>query len=408
MTGIPAPAGAPAPAPARAAAGGAARERAIDGLRALAILGVVCGHWLVGGLSPGADGGLVTDSPLRWSAWLAPITWFLQMLGLFFLVGGYSAGRSLTRWRDRGGSDLAWVRRRFVRLAWPVVVAVALVSAALPVAAWAGVAPATMRTWAVLVVQPFWFIGVYAVVTALTPLALKLDRRWGVAAALPMAAAVAVVDILRYGVAAVPDWAGYVTAVPAWMVTYQIGVAWARGGVSRATAWRLLAGGAALFAVLLLVAHYPASMVTVPGSTRSNSNPPSLLVVALAATQSGAAILLRDRLERLLHRRHHLWHAVALLNLCAMTIFCWHQTALVGVTAGATVFGTVPGLTDPPSAPYWIAERFAWLPLIGLALAALVAVVHRFEHPVTTLTTRHRVLAVAAVSAFTAYLLTVY
>jgi len=384
------------------------RERAIDGLRALAILGVVCGHWLVGALSPGAGGGLLVDSPLRTAAWLAPMTWVLQMLGLFFLVGGYAAGGSLTRWREAGGADLAWVRRRFLRLAWPVVVAVALFSAALPVLALAGAPAATLRTWAVLLVQPFWFIGIYAVVTALTPVALRLDRRWGAAAALPMAGAVAVVDVLHYGFHAVPAWAGYVTVVPAWMFTYQLGVAWARGGVSRTAAWRLLWGGAALFAALIVVARYPASMVTVPGADRSNSNPPSLLVPALAAAQSGAAILLRDRLERLLRRRRLLWTAVAVLNLSAMSVFCWHQTALVAVSAGAARLGRFEGLTDAPVAQQWIVERLGWFPVLAVALAAMVAVVRRFERPAAVVTARHRLLAVAAVSAFTAYLLTVY
>lgn len=384
------------------------RERAIDGLRALAILGVVCGHWLVGGLSPGGAGGLVVDSPLGAAAWLAPLTWFLQMLGVFFLVGGYAAGQSLTRWRAGGGGDRAWLRRRFLRLAWPVVAAVALVTAALPVAALAGAAPATLRTWVILLVQPFWFIGIYAVVTALTPVAMWLDRRWGWAAALPMAGAVAVLDVARYGLHLVPDWAGYLTVIPAWMFTYQLGVAWARGGISRTTAWRLLWGGAVVFAALLAVAHYPASMVTVPGAGRSNSNPPSLLVPALAAIQSGAAILLRGRLDRLLHRHSALWTAVAVLNLCAMTIFCWHQTALVAVSAGAARLGSFAGLTDPPLSGAWIAARLGWFPVLAVALGLLVALVRRFERPAAVVTRRHRMFAAAIVAAFTAYLLMVY
>ncbi|GIF73324.1 acyltransferase family protein [Asanoa siamensis] len=384
------------------------RERAIDGLRALAILGVVCGHWLVGGLSPAAGGGLAVDSPLRAAAWLAPMTWILQMLGVFFLVGGYAAGSSLTRWRARGSTDRDWLRRRFLRLAWPVVAAVALVSAALPVAALAGAAPATLRTWAVLLVQPFWFIGIYAVVTALTPLALWLDRRWGWAAALPMAGAVAVVDVARYGLGVAPDWAGYLTVVPAWMFTYQIGVAWARGGISRTTAWRLLCGGAALFVALLAMAHYPASMVTVPGAGRSNSNPPSLLVPALAAVQAGAAILLRDRFDRLLHRRPALWTGVAVLNLCAMTIFCWHQTALVAVSAGAASLGSFAGLTDAPATGSWVGQRLGWFPVLIIALGLLVVLVRRFERPAAVVTRRHRALAAAAVAVFTAYLVMVY
>src|SRR5680860_724383 len=67
------------------------RDRALDGLRALAILGVVLGHWMVGALVLGADGALTVDSPLRTQPGLAPASWLLQMLGLFFLCLLYTS-----------------------------------------------------------------------------------------------------------------------------------------------------------------------------------------------------------------------------------------------------------------------------------------------------------------------------
>ena len=382
------------------------RDRAIDGLRALAILGVVCGHWLVGALIPGAGGALTVDSPLRTLDWLAPATWFLQMLGLFFLVGGYAAAQSLTRSRERGNTDGAWLRRRFVRLAWPILGAVGVVIAGIAVASVYGVPATTLRTWAVLVVQPFWFIGIYAVITALTPLALRLDARWGWPAALPMAGAVALIDVVRYGIGA-PEAIGYLTVVPAWMFTYQLGVTWARRGIDRTVATGLLAGGAALFVTLLVLAKYPLSMVTVPGAGRSNSNPPSLLVPALAAAQAGAAILGRDRLAGLLHRRAGLWKAVGLLNLFAMTLFCWHQTALVAVVSVAAKAGDVTGLTDPPDGPGWVLARVAWFPVMGAVLAGLAVLAGRYER-IRRASTAQRWGAGLAAVAFTAYLVSVY
>lgn len=398
------------------------RERAIDGLRALAILGVVCGHWLVGALSPGADGGLSIDSPLRTLAWLAPATWFLQMLGLFFLVGGYSAAHSLARSRDRdrghgdgdrgggrgrGPGDGSWLRRRYARLSRPVFAAITIVAVALPLAWLAGVPAGTLRSWAILTVQPLWFIGIYAAITALTPLAVRLDARYGWLAALPMAGAVAVVDVARYGLDVVPDSAGYLTVIPAWMFTYQLGVSWARRGIDRRVAIGLVAGGAAVFAGLLLLAHYPVSMVTVPGAGRSNSNPPSLLVPALAAMQAGVAILLRPILDRALYRHRWLWKAVAVLNLFAMTIFCWHQTALVAVSAGAAALGHLPGLTDAPLAAAWLPARLAWYPVLAAVLAALAMLVGRFERPGRPASKGRRILVTVAALGFASYLLAV-
>lgn len=43
----------------------AGRDRGIDGLRALAIGGVVLGHWLIAVQAPDAGGALRNASPLR-------------------------------------------------------------------------------------------------------------------------------------------------------------------------------------------------------------------------------------------------------------------------------------------------------------------------------------------------------
>ncbi len=108
----------------------------------------------------------------------------------------------------------------------------------------------------------------------------------------------AVVDFLRYGpfADAMPSWLSLLNLLPGWLFAYQLGVSWGERRLGRRGAWLLLLGGRALFAALLLVFHYPARMVGVPGEARTNSHPPSLLVLALAAAQSGAAVLLRDRL----------------------------------------------------------------------------------------------------------------
>ncbi len=356
------------------------RIRVLDGLRALAILGVVFGHWLTGALVAGADGALSIHSPLSTLPWLRPSSWFFQMLGLFFLVGGYSAALSLGRSRRRGIPDAQWIRARFARLTRPVLAGAAILAVALPFATVAGIPAGTLRGWVILFLQPLWFVGVYLIITVLTPYLLAVDRRFGARAAFAFAAVVAVVDLARYGPwgAGAPQWLGYLTALPAWMFTYQLGIAWARGRLRREHAIALLAGGAVLFALLIGALDYPWSMVSVPGMDRSNSNPPSLMVPALAAVQAGAACLLRDRLERAL-LRPRLWAAVCALNLSAMTVFCWHQTALVVVCVLGARLGDLPGLTDMPADAAWVAARLAWFPVLGLALAAITLLLRRFE-----------------------------
>ncbi|MFE3788164.1 acyltransferase family protein [Streptomyces goshikiensis] len=353
------------------------RDRAVDGLRALALLAVPTGHWLLGGFTLDSAGALHNASPLSAFGGLAPASWVLQMLGVFFLVGGYA---SVLSYHRRQGSAGAWLKGRIVRLGRPVLGVTVVWALAAPVLYAAGVAEVTLRTGAKLVVQPLWFVGVYVVVTALTPYCVRAARRLGGWAAAPLLGAVAVVDFLRYGpfADAVPAWLALVNILPGWLFAYQLGVAWGERRIGRRGAWLLLAGGAVLFAALLLVFHYPASMVGVPGEARTNSHPPSLLVLALAAAQSGAAILLRDRLARVL-ARPALWAPVVVINLCAMTILCWHQTALLAAAVPGSFVGEVAGLTAAPDSPGWIAVRVLWLPVFAALLVGIARFAHRFE-----------------------------
>ncbi|MDK9500895.1 acyltransferase [Streptomyces katrae] len=353
------------------------RDRAVDGLRALALLAVPTGHWLLGGFTLDADGGLHNASPLSAFGALAPASWVLQMLGVFFLGGGYASALSYGR---RTGSTGAWLKGRMVRLGRPVLGVTAVWALAAPVLYAAGVPEATLRTGATLVVQPLWFVGVYAVVTALTPYCVRAAERLGGWAAAPLLGSVAVVDFLRYGPLAgsVPSWLSVLNVLPGWLFAYQLGVAWGGRRIGRRGAWLLLAGGTALFAVLLLVFHYPASMVGVPGEARTNSHPPSLLVLALASAQSGAAVLLRDRLAGLL-TRPVLWAPVVVVNLSAMTILCWHQSAMLAAAVPGALAGAVPGLTTAPDTLGWIAARAAWMPVFAVLLVAIARYARRFE-----------------------------
>ncbi|MFE2034182.1 acyltransferase [Streptomyces scopuliridis] len=355
------------------------RDRAIDGLRALALLAVPTGHWLLGGFTLDEGGALHNASPLATFGGFAPVSWVLQMLGIFFLVGGYA---SVLSYRRRKSTTAAWLRQRVVRLGRPVLGVTAVWAAAMPLLYALGVPGTTLRTGSTLVIQPLWFVGVYTVVTALTPYCVRAAHKLGGWAAAPLLVSVAVVDFLRYGPYAdtMPSWLSMVNILPGWLFAYQLGVSWGEGRIGRRGARVLLIGGTLLFAALLIVFHYPASMVGVPGETRTNSHPPSLLVLALAAAQSGAAILLRDRIGRLLSRPA-LWAPVVVINLCAMTILCWHQTAMLAAAVPASFLGPVAGLTTSPDSLGWIVARLTWMPLFATLLVLIGRYARRFDAP---------------------------
>ncbi|MFF2900733.1 acyltransferase [Streptomyces sp. NPDC057966] len=336
------------------------RDRAVDALRAIAILGVVLGHWLVTALVVDS-GTLHGASPLRYLPGLTPASWLFQTLAVFFLVGGLVGAKSHACARARGESYGRWLRARMSRLLRPLAVVPVVWTVAACAMLASGVDQDTVRALCKLVWSPLWFLVVFAALTAATPLVAKLHPLWPFAVVL-------VVDLYRFGLDA-PGSIATVNVAAGWLVPYCLGAAWSRGELnSRRTGWTLLLGGAAATAGLVRWAGYPASMVGVPGVAVSNLDPPTLAVVTFGLAQCGAALLLIGPLRRAL-RRPALWAVVATLNLSAMTVFLWHQTAMIAVTAiGLWTGGTLPGLHTVPDEPGWLPARLAWLPVFAAAL----------------------------------------
>lgn len=335
------------------------RDRAVDALRAAAILGVVLGHWLVTALV--ADGRtLRTASPLQHMPWLAPVSWAFQTLAVFFLVGGHVATLSYGSARARGIPYHRWLRTRMARLFAPVAAVLTLWTVVAVALALSGTEYATLRTLVKLALSPMWFLLVFAALTAATPLLTRLHPLWPLAVVLH-------VDLLRFGLGA-PEGIGLLNVAAGWLVPYTLGAAWTRGELERRrSGWFLLLAGSAATAALVARAGYPASMVGVPGAGVSNLDPPTLAVVTFGLAQCGLALLLRDRLRRAM-RRPVAWAAVALVNLWAMTVFLWHQTALMATTATGLLAGPLPGLHTVPDGLGWVAARLLWLPVFALAL----------------------------------------
>lgn len=273
--------------------------------------------------------------------WLAPISWAFQTLAVFFLVGGHVATRGYVAARAQGTPYGDWLTARLSRLFKPVAAVLALWTIAATALLLSGAEFETIRTLVRLALSPLWFLMVFAALTAATPLLTRLNPLWPLAVVLH-------VDLLRFGLGA-PQGLGWVNLAAGWLVPYTLGAAWTRGELdSRRAGWILLAGGTAATAALVAFAGYPASMVGVPGETVSNLNPPTLAAVAFGLAQCGLALLLRDRLRRAM-RRPLAWAAVAFVNLSAMTIFLWHQTALMATTATGLLAGRLPVCTRPPT-----------------------------------------------------------
>jgi peptidoglycan/LPS O-acetylase OafA/YrhL len=157
------------------------RDRVVDAVRAASIAVVVVWHWSLSINHRDDDGVLANPNPIAAVplGWLP--TWVLQVMPLFFVVGGFAncAGWRSTV-RDGGGAGSFWATRAR-RLVPPVAVFVA-VWTAFEAARWLVVDDHRLvLDTAPAVFMPLWFFGVYLWVVALVPLTARLHARWPVA-----------------------------------------------------------------------------------------------------------------------------------------------------------------------------------------------------------------------------------
>lgn len=290
------------------------RDPYLDALRAGSLAVVVLWHWLATQLTWSADGPHAT-SPLASVPGLWLGTWVLQVMPVFFYVGGCLHRRSY-----RPG----YVSRRvlgLLRATAPLLVGWAAVGTLLAVvggAAWA-------RGTVTLALSPLWFLVVYLLLVLLLPAANWLHERLGLAALPLLAGAAATVDVLRLGFG-VP-WIGWLNLVFVWGLAHQAGFHHERLlGAPRRVGYGLVAVGLAGLAGLLAIG-YPGSMVGVPGDRWSNMSPPTLAIVALTTLQLGLIRLGHPAVPRLLAARARPVLAVA--NRYGMPVFLFHLTAFL-------------------------------------------------------------------------------
>jgi Acyltransferase family len=353
----------------------ASRDRYVDFLRAFSIATVVFGHWFIALIwwrneaigvynAVGATSGL----------WLA--TWVLQVMPIFFFVGGFSNHKTYGAMKERGEGYGDFMRARAVRLLTPTGVFIGLWLIAQVVFHIVDVGGDRLIRVSFLPFGPLWFLIVYLGVIALTPLTLRLHERFGVWVLGGLVAVAALGDVFRFN--DIAPGLGWLNLAAVWLFAHQLGYFYADGSLlaagSRAHALMAAAGLAGLV-VLTNIGIYPRSMVGTDVETVSNMNPPTLCIVALTIWQIGAAMLLRDRVSRWLERTRP-WAAVIAANSMIMTVFLWHMTAYLL----AILILHPLGLGHPTDSTLsWWAQRPLWILAPALLLAIFVAIFSRFE-----------------------------
>jgi peptidoglycan/LPS O-acetylase OafA/YrhL len=348
----------------------ASRDRTVDLLRAFSIGVVVVWHWALA-VTHVQAGELVMPNPidqvpLGWAA-----TWLLQVMPVFFLVGGFV---NLASWDRAGGRAGPFLRRRLRRLLRPTVVfvlvwAVAEAVLMIVVPGYPGV-----LDYGRIVVIPLWFLAAYLWVALLVPVTAAAHRRAAVPAVVLLGAGVVAVDLVRFS--AGWELVGLVNTALVWVFVHQLGYLWRDRGLEPwSRRWAVATAGLLGLVVVAMLPVYPRSMVATVSDELSHMYPTTAGIAALATFQLGVVLLLRPVLASLAQRRP-VWTATVAVNMVIMTVFVWHMTALLVAFTVLSAAG-LPIYAEPTVA--WWAQRPLWLLVPGVVLAALVALFARAE-----------------------------
>ncbi|MGV0806113.1 acyltransferase family protein [Mycolicibacterium setense] len=335
------------------------RDRAIDVIRIVSLVGVVFGHTVMA-TSTIRDDVFIWSNLLTASTVFQALTWVFQIMPLFFFAG---VAASVQSWQP-GASWGGWLLKRCTRLYRPVfyylafwTVALVVLRSVLPVHVYEPIAGIS--------IQLLWFLGAYVLVLAAVPLLARITTTAQMAGAIiGTYAVIAVVDVVRINVDGYAAL-GYLNTV-VWLIPGVFGVAYRRRLLSSAAALKIGVGMLAVNLGLLYFGPYELSLVGIETQHLKNMTPPSLLLAGHAIMMCAFAIAAAPAINRWA-QRPRVWWLTAVGNSGAMTLYLWHMPLLLGLHL---VFDYLGLDRYDPSAPGFLA-----LSVLQLALmAGLVAI----------------------------------
>jgi hypothetical protein len=302
----------------------AGRDRAVDVVRLGALVVVTFGHCALLLAALDSD-GLHIGNLLGALPSIAPITWVVQVMPLFFLAGGAAGAYSWnsgTRWGT-------WLFTRAQRLCRPVFWYLAAWSVGLVVAS------RTLGTEAAAslgreCVALLWFLGVYLVVLAFVPALSRMSSARVLAIVVAsLLGSAAAVDGIRLAVGT-PVW-GSANLLIVWLIPVVVGVAYARRLIRPAAALAVAVCALVAQVAVAIVGPYDVSLVVTGTDRMSNVSPPTLLL-ALQCTWMSFAFVVAAGAIRRWASRPRVWHVVKVGNGGAMTLYLWHIPAIAVAT----------------------------------------------------------------------------
>ncbi|MGA5465549.1 acyltransferase family protein [Mycobacterium sp. NPDC050041] len=296
------------------------RDRAVDVARLAALVVVMFGHCALL-LATIDSGGVRIGNLLGTLPDIQPVTWVVQVMPLFFFAGGAAGAYG---WRS-GAAWGGWLFARAQRLCRPVFWYLAMWSLGLLVVRVTLGSESADRLGRESVAL-LWFLGVYLVALAFVPVLTRL-RSGRSAAALVASLLVAAAAVDGFRVAVGTPVAGVANFLLVWLIPIVLGVAYARGLVCVRAALATAVAALALQIALAVAGVYEVSLVVTGVEHMSNVSPPTLLL-ALQCTWMSCAFVAAAGPVRRWAARPRVWHAVAVGNGGAMTLYLWHIPAI--------------------------------------------------------------------------------
>lgn len=342
------------------------RDRAVDVARLAALVVVMFGHCALL-LATIDSGGVQIGNLLGAIPAIAPLTWVVQVMPLFFLAGGAAGAYG---WHGGAGWG-SWLFTRAQRLCRPVfwylaawTVGLVLVRMTLGDESADGLGRECVAL--------LWFLGVYLVVLAFVPLLTRLGTARSVlVVVVGLLLASAAVDRVRFAVGTPESGVGNFLLV--WLIPMVIGVAYARRLISVRAAVVAAVSAFTAQVALAVAGTYEVSLVVTGAERVSNVSPPTLLLALHCAWMSCAFVAAAGPIGRWA-QRPRVWRAVAVGNGGAMTLYLWHIPAIAIAAVGLNAAGL--DAYDVHAPGFW-----ALLALRAVVFAGVMAVMFRLLSP---------------------------
>lgn len=365
-----------------AAATPADRNRYVDFLRAVSIMFVIVGHWLITTAYFNTDTGTLDPvlalDIIPWTSWL---TWVFQVMPIFFIVGGYSNAISLESAKKKQASYAQWLTGRLHRLLTPLLLLVIVWAVTSFGLNFAGASPDTIKFLSRTALVPTWFLAIYTMIVLLAPATYKLWQRWGFISLAGYIFLAVFVDYAFFGLDM--QWLGWTNYFWVWLAMHHLGFAWRDGRLGKPPVLLAISMlSLAALAALIFIGPYPIAMAGSPGEEVSNTLPPKITLIALGLFQFGLLLSLEAPMQKALAGLRP-WTCTVIVNTMIMTIYLWHMTVLLIVLAASYYSGGL-GLNVEPGSAQWWSTRPVWIALLAVLLvpvALALAPLERVARP---------------------------